>query len=316
MGRRLRAGSAAAKADVLPEVSVLMTTYNHERTIAQAVQSVAAQQVDFPLELVVGEDCSTDGTRAILLELAAQYPDLVRLRLRPTNWGRRRNWVDVLQACQGRYVAVLEGDDYWISPHKLQRQVDFMRANPTCAICFHAVWTVDETQGGKRWEFRPNPLQARYTLADLCRRNFIATGAVLFRNHLYAPLPDWYATIPAGDWPLHVLNARHGDIGYLDDLMGVHRIHSGGVWSARQTAQRLDDKIAVAVTLRDFLAPAYQELWNLTLATFAWQKAWALARSEPIGALRAVGQLLTRRDIPWRVKWQAGRQGWQGRRMV
>lgn len=299
-----------------PIVSVMMTTYNHAATIAQAVASVAAQVVDFSLELVVGEDCSTDETRPILLDLAARYPDLLRLRLRPTNWGRRRNWVDVLQACQGEFVAVLEGDDYWTAPHKLQRQVDFMRANPRCALCFHPVWKLDETQGGKRREFRPNLPQPFYTLADLCRGNFIATCSVMFRNHLYAPLPEWYATIPAGDWPLHILNAYHGDIGYVDELMGVHRIHPGGVWSARQAAHRLDDKIIVARTLRDHMAPAYQAEWNLTLATFGWQKAWALARREPLAAVRAVAELLRRRDIPWQLKWRAGRQGWRQRGMA
>lgn len=299
-----------------PLVSVLMTTYNHARTIAEAVHSVAAQEVDFALELVVGEDCSSDETRAILLDLAARYPDWLRLRLRPTNWGRRRNWVDVLQTCQGEFVAVLEGDDYWTAPYKLQRQVDFMRANPACALCFHPVWKIDETQGGKRWEFRPNPPRPVYSLADLCRGNFIATCSVLFRNGLYAPLPDWYATIPAGDWPLHVLNARHGDIGYLNEIMGVHRIHRGGVWSARQAAQRLDDKMAVARTLRDFLPLAYRDAWNLTLATFGWQRVWALARREPTTAARAAAELLGQRDIPWRLKWQAGWQGWRGRRTL
>ncbi|HMP08564.1 MAG TPA: glycosyltransferase, partial [Lacipirellulaceae bacterium] len=106
------------------KVSVCMVTYNHERYIAQAVESALAQQTTFPVEIVIGEDCSTDGTRAILAGLAERHPGIVRLRLADANQGAKRNFVGTFAACRGEYVTILEGDDYFTNPAKLQLQAD------------------------------------------------------------------------------------------------------------------------------------------------------------------------------------------------
>ncbi len=106
------------------KVSVCMVTYNHARYIAQAVESVLAQRTDFPIEIVVGEDCSTDGTRGILVDLARRNSQTIRLRLAEYNQGGSSNFFGTLAACRGQYVAMLEGDDFWSSPDKLQKQVD------------------------------------------------------------------------------------------------------------------------------------------------------------------------------------------------
>ena len=120
-----------------PKVSVVMLTYNHEKFIAQAIESVLIQRTNFPIELVVGEDCSTDGTREIVRRYAAARPDIIRLVFHEKNVGAYENGQDVLAACQGEYIALLEGDDYWTSPDKLQRQADYLDAQPACALCFH-----------------------------------------------------------------------------------------------------------------------------------------------------------------------------------
>lgn len=297
---------------ISPKVSILMTTYNHAAYIGQAVGSVMAQRAPFAFELVVGEDASTDATRAILLDWQARYPEQIQLRLRPHNWGRRRNFVDVLHACRGEYIAILEGDDYWIAPDKLQRQAALLDADPTCAICFTAAWKMDERRPDNLIWFGPGDRRPRYTLADLCQRNFMATCTVMFRNHLWPALPAWFATVPAGDWPLHVLNAQHGDIAYLDEVTGVHRIHAGGVWSARHVAARLEDKIEVARTLRDHLGVPYRAAWDNTLATFHWQLAWARWRKRPLAGLAYAVGLWVHRPVPWRALAAAAWQAWRG----
>src|SRR5579864_5044611 len=106
------------------KLSVMMITYNHERFIAQALDSILAQQVNFDYEIVVGEDCSADGTRAILMDFHRRYPSRIVPFLRDRNMGAMPNFESTLRACRGQYLALLEGDDYWTSPDKLQRQVD------------------------------------------------------------------------------------------------------------------------------------------------------------------------------------------------
>src|ERR1700737_2056019 len=117
------------------KLSIAMITYNHEEFIGQAIESVLAQKVNFDYELVIGEDCSTDGTRAVILDFHRRYPDRIVPLLRERNLGLMGNFARTIAGCRGRYLALLEGDDYWICTDKLQRQVDFLEANPSWAIC-------------------------------------------------------------------------------------------------------------------------------------------------------------------------------------
>ena len=128
------------------KVSVLITTYNQEDFIAQAVGSALMQTVDFPYEIVIGEDASTDQTREIVLRFQQKYPDKLRVLLRDAadaerdraaGLGGKGSFVNCLAACKGQYVALLDGDDYWSSSHKLQKQVDFLDQHPDFAISFH-----------------------------------------------------------------------------------------------------------------------------------------------------------------------------------
>jgi glycosyltransferase involved in cell wall biosynthesis len=117
-----------------PLVSVHMITYNHAPYIAQAIECVLAQKTNFPFELVIGEDCSTDGTREIVFDYAKRYPDIIRVITSEKNVGMHKNSFRTTQACQGKYIAYCEGDDYWHHPEKLQKQADYLEANPECGL--------------------------------------------------------------------------------------------------------------------------------------------------------------------------------------
>ena len=129
-------------------VSVWMLPFNHEAYIRQALEGVLMQQTSFPYEIIVGDDCSTDNTRTILLEFQSRFPDRVRLRLARENLYSKnlKQSVGVFGACRGEYVALCEGGDYWTNPQKLQKQVDFLEANPDFAGCLHDVQIDDELQ--------------------------------------------------------------------------------------------------------------------------------------------------------------------------
>lgn len=119
-----------------PLVSVHMITYNHAPFIAQAVEGVLQQKTNFSFELVIGEDCSTDGTREIVFEFQKKYPDIIRVITSDKNIGAKKNGYRTIKSCQGKYTAFCEGDDYWHHPLKLQKQVDYMESHPECGMAF------------------------------------------------------------------------------------------------------------------------------------------------------------------------------------
>ncbi len=121
-----------------------MLVYNHEKYIATALNSILMQNVHFDYDIVVGEDCSTDNTRKILLEYKKKYPDKFKLILHNKNVGAINNQNITMKNCTGKYIACLEGDDYWSDPNKLQKQIDFLEANPEFSFCFHNAYVYDE----------------------------------------------------------------------------------------------------------------------------------------------------------------------------
>lgn len=132
-----------------PLVSVSMITFNHAPFVAQAIEGVLQQKVNFPIELVIGEDCSPDGAREIVFEYQRKYPDLIRVITSDKNVGARKNGYRTTKACRGKYIAFCEGDDYWQHPEKLQKQVDYMEAHPECGLVYSS-YDMYYVKSGKR----------------------------------------------------------------------------------------------------------------------------------------------------------------------
>jgi glycosyltransferase involved in cell wall biosynthesis len=225
------------------KVSVLLTAYNHEGFIAQAIDSVLMQEADFDYEVVIGEDCSTDDTRDIVIDLGRRHPDKIRLMLTEKNSGECFNVAQSLRACRGQYVAMLDGDDYWTSAHKLQRQVDYLDGHPGFSICCHNAAAFYEDGGGEAYDFNPPGQKEVSTLDDLWAGNFIATCSVMFRRDLVSHIPGWFYSLRWADWPLYILCARHGSIGYINEIMAAYRIHKGGAWSGLGEIAQLEQVI-------------------------------------------------------------------------
>ena len=217
-------------------LSVLVITYNHEYYIRAALDSVIQQQVNFPIEIVVGEDCSTDGTRAILFEYESRYPTVIRLLFREHNLGISHNWENTMQECKGKYIALLEGDDYWTAPHKLQKQVDFLESHPDYSMCFHnARVTYDYAQPPRASHPMTRHAQSAFTLDDVTRDWSIATATGVFRSELLRGIPGWVHESVIVDLPVFALLASRGMVEYLPEEMSVYRVNDGGVTNiARQ----------------------------------------------------------------------------------
>ena len=174
------------------KVSALILTYNHEHFIGQAIEGFLLQKTDFPCELVIADDCSTDGTRDVIRRYWEKDPQRIRVLLNRHNIGAHHTYTRAYRACRGQYVATVEGDDYWTSPDKFQRQADLLDAHPEYALCFHSVRMTWDDHSREPLLYRPAPVQSRYTLRDLLDRNFIGSCSVMYRRGVVR------ATFPRG----------------------------------------------------------------------------------------------------------------------
>jgi glycosyltransferase involved in cell wall biosynthesis len=234
-------------AGVAPVVSICCITYNHERFIHEALDGFLMQETTFPVEIVIRDDASTDNTRRVIEETAARHGRLFKTVFHRENQYRLGNkpFPEVMALAAGEFIAICEGDDYWIHPRKLERQVAFLRANPHYPFCFHPVLARQDKNG----LIEPNSLgapgrRAEYRLDDLLESNFVGTPSVVFRNRPRLVVPEWYGDCPFGDLPLHLLNLcrfSKETFGCLPEEMAVYRWHDGGVYqgaSAMENAGR------------------------------------------------------------------------------
>jgi glycosyltransferase involved in cell wall biosynthesis len=247
------------------KVRVLVLAYNHERYIAQALDSVLMQETDFDYEIVVLEDCSTDGTREILLRYQKQYPRKIRLRLAERNECSNKPFAEEIEAAPTPYIAMLDGDDYWTSPKKLQKQVEFLRAHPECVLCFHNALTIYE-DGRVSHPYNVVNQKPFSVLEDLWQCCFIAGATPMFRKDVLGKFPEWYYTMSVGDWPLYVLCAQHGKIGYMDELLAVYRIHGEGLWSKQDKICQLESLIAIYESMNANLRFRYTDTAQLMIS--------------------------------------------------
>jgi hypothetical protein len=252
-------GSAA------PKVSVVLRTYEHARFIAQAIESVLIQRTPFRFELVIGEDCSTDGTREIVQAYAQRHPEIIRAVLPPRNLGHGEILRDTLSAAGGELVAYLDGDDYWTSPDKLARQVAFLDRNPDCASCFHDVSLIYDEAGVPSGALSPRLGEHRFTLEQIVMECFIPAPAMMFRHEVAEALPDWTFGSPWIDWLIHIRSAQLGLLGYLPLSLAAYRVHRGGMFSGLDRISQLEEDVSFYRRLAPEL-PEQRELIERCLA--------------------------------------------------
>ncbi len=264
------------------KVSILMIAYNHEEYIVQAIESILAQKVDFEYEIVIGEDCSTDQTRQIVIDYKKQYPDKINLLLPELNLGMLPNFISTYKACQGEYIAILEGDDYWISPDKLQKQVNFLDKNIDFTICFTNTLHVWGNITREPEVFLNNQA-AVSTIENLLLLNFIPTPSVMYRNKVVNEFPEWYFMQGMGDWTLSILLAEHGKIGYIDEVMSVYRIHDKGVWSSKNKDYQLTETIRMLNSIKEYFShknnKRYQDIVDVSIKCYSKQLSNSDARN-------------------------------------
>ncbi len=218
-----------------PKVSVMLITYNHEKYIAQALESVLMQQTNFDFEINVIEDCSTDRTREVVMEYVLKYPHIVKPYFNKKNIGfkvTQRNFYQGFKTLKGDYFAILEGDDYWTSPDKLQRQVDFLDANPDFAICAHNTVKIYEDGSSPPHRFLYWGQRSDATIDDVINlQAFFHTTGVLYRNGYHGIPPRGYRSKWSCDIFVMISHATFGKVHHIDEDMAVYRAHPNGRFS-------------------------------------------------------------------------------------
>jgi glycosyltransferase involved in cell wall biosynthesis len=240
-----RGEEAAAAGDLEPKVSVFVLTYNHVDWIGRALDSALAQETPFPYEILVADDCSSDGTRDIVREYERRHPGRIRTFLPDSNLGVEGIWLAAARRCRGEYVAILEGDDYWTSPAKLSRQAVLLDARPQWTSCFHRATLFHDDDSAPPRPATPALDRDAFGLEDLIRSCFIPFLTLMFRRRALAGIPDWLFSYAWFDWLFHIYCARQGQIGFLDDDMAAYRVHRGGNWSARNRSDQLEEDLRV-----------------------------------------------------------------------
>jgi glycosyltransferase involved in cell wall biosynthesis len=250
-----------------PLVSVSVITYNHARYIRQCLDGILMQKTNFPFEIVLGEDGSTDGTREICIEYAKKYPRKIRLLLHhrennikidgnPTS---QFNSIYLYYKSNGKYIALCEGDDYWTDPLKLQKQASFLESNPEFSVVAGGFKEIDEKTGysGEVIRFRDKldaakpPSGYSFTLKDTLNVWLTKTLTVMYRKKVVANLVfTQYRYLKDVHWYYHILKNGRGF--YMTSILGVYRMHDDGAYSSLQTFSRL---------LSNFYP--YQELYQL-----------------------------------------------------
>ncbi|WP_281231890.1 glycosyltransferase family 2 protein [Flavobacterium gelatinilyticum] len=209
-------------------VSVNMITYKHEPYIKQAIEGVLMQQTNFDYELIIADDCSPDATQDIINDIIKKHPrgNKIKYFRHKENIGMQENGIFAFNQCSGKYMALCEGDDYWTDPLKLQKQVDFLEANPDYVLCFHPI-NILKKDGEIVDDFITKIPENYEILETLAKHgNYIHTPSVVFRK-VITNLPFEFRLTPIGDYFLYIILAEFGKIKYLEDKMAVYRFDVG-----------------------------------------------------------------------------------------
>lgn len=226
-------------------VDIVMLAYNHEKFISMAIESVLMQKTQFPYRIIIGEDSSTDHTRRIIKKYHEKYPDKISLILWNHNVGGEKNHGKLMEYCSSKYIAYLEGDDYWTDPLKLEKQILYMENNPNYIGTAHNVRCVDADGKLLHRDFNLYPIQEEhiYGSEQAFRYELISqTASIVYRN-VWAnwTSKDWKAFSECkanGDQKLSIILGLKGDIYFFRDIMADHRrIFEGESWTA-QTYQK------------------------------------------------------------------------------
>ena len=248
--------------NVRPVVSVICTAYQHVNFIRQAIEGFLMQETTFPIEILIHDDASTDGTAEIVNEYADRYPDLIKATLQKENQYSRGNRPGIILSTmsRGKYLAICEGDDYWISPSKIQDQCKFLEENSKINIC-GGICKIEFDAGvmnSHASEFKPKIHKSIFTVNEIISEFFLHTSTLLVRKNSFINI-NFPSSIIAGDQFMRVMCSHPHGAGFIWKEMSVYRVHEGGTWSSMLEKNKIFDQIKGSLIMDSVLNYEYHE---------------------------------------------------------
>lgn len=221
--------------------SISCLAYNHGPYIRQALESFLMQKTNFAYEILIHDDASTDDTARIIREFADKYPDIVKPLIQTEN--QYSQGIDNITGAfnfprvRGKYIFTCDGDDYWTSPYKLQKQVDYMESHPDCTLCFHSAWIKLVGKAVTERQMRPYRKSRIVSPEEIIdKASGYSMASMAFPARIVKELPDYYVDCPVGDTPLQLMAAASGYGYYMDEPMCAYRVGVAGSWTTEGKA--------------------------------------------------------------------------------
>lgn len=219
-----------------PIVSICCLAYNHEKYIKDALDSFLMQKTDFPFEVLIHDDASTDSTGEIIREYEKKYPHIIKPIYQTENQYSKgiKNISGLFNfpRAQGRYIAMCEGDDYFTDPYKLKKQVEYLDAHPDCSLCFHSARMVTVDGSYTDGAMRPYKGDRKVEPEEIVdKTSGYAMNSMMFPVSVVENIPDYYWNCPIGDIPMQLMMASKGYAWYMDSPMSVYRVGVAGSWT-------------------------------------------------------------------------------------
>lgn len=224
-------------------VTIRCLTYNHEKYIADAIESFLMQKVSFKYEIIIHDDASTDRTAEIIKEYEMKYPDIIKPIYQKVNQYSMGIKVSsfVRDKVRGKYIAVCEGDDYWIDPYKLQKQFEFMEEHLECSLCVHGGNVVSYNEKKVLYQNNAASNNRFFTVEEIIKGGggLFLTNSMFYRSELDKQRPNFLLNSPVGDYPLTINLALQGKVYYITDIMAAYRTGDNNSWTAREASNKV-----------------------------------------------------------------------------
>lgn len=247
------------------KVNVILITYNHSTFVEKALRSILEQITDFKYNIIVADDCSQDDTVEIIKNIEKETDVEFVYLPNNKNLGIMKNYKRAFEACNGKYVAILEGDDFWTNAYRLQKMVDFLDAHYECSMAFsrYKVMNFEKGKAHVQPMYGAEDIAFSYkyvTGHDLAYDNLIGNfSTCVYRKECLAALPKEIYDMRCYDWLLNILMSRMGPIVCLMQVMSVYRIHEKGVWSGQDRLEQLQDLVALIDNYNEYTEYEFTE---------------------------------------------------------
>lgn len=246
-----------------PLVTIFCPSYNHENYIEQALNSFLQQVTNFEIEILVVDDKSMDLTVSIIEKYVDLYPKKIQAIYQQENQyskGKGLFREFCLPHAKGKYIAICDGDDYWIDPLKLQKQIDFLEQNPEFVGCSHNTKVLYEDPTCKETLIVQNPIKDIFTIEDFSKGEiYFHTSSMVYRNDKSTKHAYEFIKKHRGDWFISLAFTQYGPIKYLDEVMSVYRVHSEGMWSLLSKDEQIAKNLKAIIDFNRIFSYKYEE---------------------------------------------------------